>query len=67
MDPHVSLWKFEEAIRMAESDCKSEKFVRNIIEGIAETCPMELLLMLAHATADYRRKELAAESEQKLN
>ncbi len=62
-DSNTNLKVFAGSISLAPTSPNHEKMVRNIVGGIAETCPMELLIELATAVYKFRAKELKDEAD----
>jgi hypothetical protein len=62
MSSNDKLRVFEELVRTAPVNEKSERFVRDMISGIAWSCPIQVLVQLAQCVIDSRQAELRDEA-----
>lgn len=55
--------EFQKHVKMAATDAQSEEIVRVMLERVAKTCPMHVLVQLGQCLVDCRRSELRDEAE----
>jgi hypothetical protein len=58
-----NLRAFAKSVEMAPVDEHSEDVVRFMLRGVAEDCPMHVLVQLGQCLVDIRRSELRSEAE----
>ncbi len=54
---------FRKQLELAPTNCWSEKLVRNFITEVVKDCPMDVLIKMGEALADYRQAEIQKEAE----
>jgi hypothetical protein len=62
--PRNNLREFAQYVRSAPTDKGAERIVRTMLERVAKSCPMEVLVQLAQCLIDCRKFELRNEAEQ---
>ena len=62
-DSESNIRGFEELVRLARSDERAERAVRNMLRGCADSCPVDVLVQLGECLIDARKSELRADAE----
>jgi len=55
--------EFERYVNAAPFDSKAEFIVRTMLEKVAMSCPIDVLIQLASCMVEVRRAELRSEAE----
>jgi hypothetical protein len=61
MNPNLKI--FEECIRKAPTSKWDDSVVRNMVQGMAKTCPIDTLVRLGQVLVDMRKAELRDSAE----